>query len=114
MAVESIAKTLGAGSGIDLKGLVDSLVDAQFAPKKEALKKREEALTAQISKAAELRQVVTQFDQALKTLVRGGELTSKLVSSDGAVRASFQPGASPRDLSASVGVKQIASAQVST
>ena len=33
MAVESIAKTLGAGSGIDITSLVSQLVDAQFANK---------------------------------------------------------------------------------
>ena len=33
MAVESIAKTLGMGSGIDITSLVGQLVDASFANK---------------------------------------------------------------------------------
>jgi flagellar hook-associated protein 2 len=115
MAIESIAKTLGAGSGIDIPALVSGLVDAQFAGKKNALTKRDEALTAQISGLATLRSAMTGFDAALKSLVRGGDLTSRYTSSnEAAIKISPLEGSAPGDLSARVGVTQLTSAQVST
>ncbi len=37
MAIESIAKTLGTGSGVDITTLVNGLVEASFANKNAAL-----------------------------------------------------------------------------
>ena len=43
MAIESIAKTLGSGSGIDITALVTQLVDAQYAAKNDAFTNRDTA-----------------------------------------------------------------------
>ena len=40
MATSSIVNTLGAGSGIDVKGLAQSLVDAEKTPKKERIEEK--------------------------------------------------------------------------
>lgn len=115
MAIESIAKTLGAGSGIDVGALVTSLVEAQFAGKTQALTEKSEKLEAQISGVAKLKSAIAGFNTALKSLVSGGSLASTLASSnETAVKASFVTGTTPRDLSASITVNQLASAQVST
>lgn len=113
--VDSIAKTLGAGSGIDVTALVTSLVEAQFAPKTKALTARSQAVAAQISGIATLKSAITGFDAALKALVAGGTLASKLTSSSpAALSVTAQSGMDASGVSASVGVTQLASRQVST
>lgn len=115
MAVESITKILGSGSGIDIGALVTSLVDAQFSVKKQEIAKREQALTAQISGISQVRSAITSFDAALKALVGGGTLSTQATSSDpGAVGVSALPGATLSPTEAVVGVVQLASGQAST
>lgn len=110
---ESIAVTLGVGSGIDTKALVTTLVDAQFAAKSRALTARKETLSAQISSLSQLRSGLTGFSTALTGLVSGGSLSTQPVSSDSSVLgASLLPGANLNGLSASVEVRQLATAQV--
>lgn len=112
--VDSITTALGVGSGIDIKSLVESLVDAQFATKTALLDNREETLKAQISAAGELKSAMSGFSNALATLARGGSLSTQPTSADTSiVKASLLTGASAAGLSASVEVKRIASAQAS-
>jgi flagellar hook-associated protein 2 len=112
---DSIAVTLGAGSGIDTKALVTSLVDAQFSAKSKSLTARKETLTAQISALSQLRSGMTGFSSALGSLVSGGSLSTQPVSADPSVfKASLLPGAHIAGLSASVEVRQLATAQVVT
>lgn len=112
---DSIAVTLGAGSGIDTRALVSSLVDAQFAAKSKALAARKETLTAQISALSQLRSGLTGFSSALSNLVTGGSLSTQPVSSDTSVlTAALLPGASIAGLNASLEVRQLASAQVAS
>jgi flagellar hook-associated protein 2 len=113
--VDSIAVTLGAGSGIDTKALVSSLIDAQFGTKTNALKTKNDTLTAQISGLSQLRSGLSGFSSALSSLVSGGTLSTQPVSSDTSVlNVALLPGASIAGLSASVEVKQLATAQVVT
>ena len=115
MAVESITKTLGAGSGIDIGALVTSLVSAQFSTKNAELTRREEALTAKISGVSALRGAITGFDAALKALSTGGTLRTQAVSANPAlVKATALEGADVSGLNARVGVAQLASAQATT
>jgi flagellar hook-associated protein 2 len=112
---DSIAVTLGAGSGIDTRALVSSLVEAQFAAKTQTLATRKETLTAQISAIAQLRSNLTGFSTALTSLVSGGTLSTQPVSSDKSVlNVGLLPGANISGLSAGVEVKQLAAAQVVT
>ena len=112
---DSIAVTLGAGSGIDTKALVSSLVDAQFAAKTQALTAKKETLTAQVSALSQLRSSLTSFSSALASLVSGGTTSTQPTSSDSSVLGvSLLPGASISGLSANVEVKKLANAQVVT
>jgi flagellar hook-associated protein 2 len=115
MAVESIAKTLGTGSGIDITSLVSGLVDASFANKNAALTAKDDKLTAQISKASELKSGISDFATALSQLAAGGTLATQPTSSNtGIVKATRLAGASLAALNASVEVRQIAQGQVAS
>lgn len=113
MTIESIAKTLGSGSGIDLGALVTSLVDAQFANKSAMIERREETLTAQVSAVARLKSGITGFSSALTGIVNSGALQTQPVSGDAlALRVAALPGAKLAGLSASVDIRQLATGQV--
>lgn len=115
MAIESITKTLGSGSGIDTGALVTSLIQAQFAAKTAALAAKSTALTAQISGVSKLRSAITGFDAALSSLISGGTLASTLTSSNPtAVKATAASGVDLASMSTTVQVMQLASAQVSS
>lgn len=112
MAVESITKTLGGGSGIDTTALVQQLVDAQFENRNAALKRREETLTAQISAASTHKSNITSFASALSSLSRGGSLATQPTSSNsGIVTVSRLSGADLTTLNARIEVRQLAAAQ---
>ncbi|WP_447727568.1 flagellar filament capping protein FliD [Sphingomonas koreensis] len=112
MAVESIAKTLGGGSGIDTAALVKELVEAQFKNRNAAIAKREETLTAQISAATTHKSNITTFATALSSLSRGGSLATQPTSSNtGILNVSRLSGANLSALSAQIEVRQLASAQ---
>ncbi len=111
MAVESIAKTLGTGSGIDTTALVQSLVDAQFELKTQQFTSREEKLTAQISAAATHKSNITSFATALASLTRGGTLATQPSSSNAAiVGVTRLSGADLTALNAKIEVRQLAAA----
>lgn len=112
MAVESIAKTLGTGSGIDTTALVQSLVDAQFELKTAQLTQREEKLTAQITAAATHKSNITGFASALASLTRGGSLATQPTSSNPAILGVTRlAGANLATLNAKVEVRQLAAPQ---
>ncbi|MDF7777767.1 flagellar filament capping protein FliD [Sphingomonas sp. AOB5] len=113
MAIESITKTLGSGSGIDISALVTSLVEAQTATKAAQLTAKSDTLTAQISAASSLKSAINSFDTALKSLIRGGSVSTQPTSSNTSLlKVSVLSGASAAGLSAQVEVRQLASGQV--
>ena len=116
MATESITKALGSGSGIDLKALVASLVDAQYATKTGQLTTRSDALTAQISGVAKLKSAITGFDSALKSLVKGGTLATRATSSNSAALtvSPLAGGKVAGGLSVTLTVERLAAAQAAT
>ena len=115
MAVESITKALGSGSGIDLKALVTSLVDAQYAAKTAQFTAKSDTLTAQISGVAKLKSAITGFDAALKSLVKGGSLATQPTSSNaGVLGASLIAGATAPSAATTLTVEKIALAQAAT
>jgi flagellar hook-associated protein 2 len=112
VAVESIAKTLGGGSGIDTAALVKELVEKQFEYRNAKIAKREETLTAQISAATTHKSNITTFATALSTLSRSGNLATQPTSSNTAIlNVSRLSGANLSNLSAQIEVRQLASAQ---
>lgn len=111
-ATASITSTLGVGSGIDTKALVDQLVDAQFANKNTALTKKNDTLTAQISAVSQLSSGITGFASALAALTKTGQLATQPTSSNnGILTVSRLAGANLSGFSAQVEVRQLASAQ---
>ncbi|MBN8816426.1 MAG: flagellar filament capping protein FliD [Sphingomonas sp.] len=112
-AAQALFTSLSTGSGVDTASLVTSLVQAQFAAKTDALTKKSDAITAQISGASTLMSNVSQFAAALKSLATGGTLQTQPVSSNAAVvTATALPGAKLSTLSSSISVAQLASGQV--
>jgi flagellar hook-associated protein 2 len=115
MAIESIAKTLGTGSGIDITSLVGQLVDASFANTNASLTAKDEKLTAQISKTSELKSSISDFASALSQLTAGGTLATQPTSSNiGIVKTTRLASATLTGLNASVEVRQLAQGQVAS
>jgi flagellar hook-associated protein 2 len=67
MATDAIT-ALGAGSGIDVKSLAKSLVEAERAPRKEAIDKKIAKYEAKISGYAAVKYVLSQFQVAFQAL----------------------------------------------
>ncbi|MCM8731274.1 flagellar filament capping protein FliD [Hephaestia sp. GCM10023244] len=113
-ATSQILTSLNSGSGIDTPNLVSSLVAAQYAVKRDQLASRSAALTTQISDAAALLSGIQTFSSSLKTLVGSGSLSTQPTSSNsGALSVSALSGAKLAGLSASIEVRQLATAQTS-
>lgn len=111
----SITTALGVGSGIDTTALVKSLVEAQYAGKTAQLTARGDALTKQISGVSTLKSGITGFASALSALVKGGSLATAPTSSNtNIVKVTGLSGAKLTGLSATLEVRQLATAQVAT
>ena len=111
----SILTALGSGSGVDTASLITSLVQAQFASRNKQLSKQDTTATAQISSVAKIQSGITGFNSALKTLAKGGSLTTQPTSSDSSVLTAIAlPGAKLSGLSAAVEVDRVATAQTAT
>ena len=68
----SIGYALGAGSGLDIKTLVDDLANAAKAPKEALIAKREKANQAKVSTLAQVSGAIDSFASALSSLISGG------------------------------------------
>lgn len=76
----NIISSLGAGSGIDVSGLVDGLVAAEKAPKTARLDSRQEKLDTQISAYGTLKSSLSEFQNVLKPLVDADTFNARSVS----------------------------------
>lgn len=111
----SITTTLGIGSGIDTKELVNSLVAAQRDTKIQELTAKNEKISAQISALGQVKNGLSAFSTALAQLVGGGSLSTQPTSSDStAIAVSKIAGQSVSRTPTTVEVRQLASAQVLT
>jgi flagellar hook-associated protein 2 len=112
-AAQALFTSLSSGSGVDTASLVTSLVQAQFAAKTDALTKKSDTITAQISGASTLMSNVSQFAVALKSLATGGTLQTQPVSSTpGVLTATALSGAKLSGLSSAISVGQLAAGQI--
>lgn len=110
--VSSIGYSLGIGSGLDIKSLVDGLAEAERAPKEALIKRREELNAARISTLAEVAGSIDNFASALSTLIGGGSLFSQPSVSDPSIlSATTMAGKRIDTLSAELEVLQLAKAQ---
>src|SRR6185436_16788382 len=78
----SIGYTLGIGSGLDIRTLVDDLSAATKAPKEALIVQRETLNQARVSKLAEVSSAIDNFASALSSLISGGTLFSQPSVSD--------------------------------
>src|SRR5258705_12152226 len=107
--VASIYSTMGVGSGIDTKALLEGLASAAKAQKKAAIVTREEANTAKISALAQASSAIDGFASALSTLISGGTLfTQPTVSDESLMTASAVAGMDIGNLSAQIEVRHLA------
>jgi flagellar hook-associated protein 2 len=110
--VASIGYSLGIGSGIDTKKLIEDLAAAAKAPKEALIAKREAVNVAKISALGEASGAIDGFAAALSALVAGGTLfTQPTVSDESVLTASAVAGLDINNLSAQIEVRQLALAQ---
>jgi flagellar hook-associated protein 2 len=113
--MDSIVSTLGAGSGIDTKLLIDQLVAAERANKTTPLTTKAAALDARISALGQVRSALQGIATSLDTRVRDGSLGLVPVSGDSAAVTIARAGAGPAAAFISnVTVNRLATAQTLT
>ena len=113
--MDSIVSTLGAGSGIDTKTLIDQLVAAEKTAKTTPLTTRATALDARISALGQVKSALQGIASSLDTRVRSGALGLAPVSGDSAAITIARQGAGPATpFISNVTVNRLASAQVLT
>lgn len=111
----SILNSLNAGSGIDISSVVASLISAEFSTKSQNLTDRSNQLDTQISAVGTLKSSITSFASGLNQLVQSGTLvTQPTTSNSSIVTASVLPGKTASGLAASIEVRQLATAQVTS
>ncbi|MGY8871095.1 MAG: flagellar filament capping protein FliD [Pseudomonadales bacterium] len=76
----NIVSALGAGSGIDTKSLVKSLVDVEKVPQQERLDSKKETLNAQISAYGTLKSSLSEFQKILEPLSDNDTFNARAVS----------------------------------
>ncbi len=107
-----IISTLGAGSGIDTRALIDGLVAAEKTARQAPLTAKATALDARISALAQVRSALQGIATSLDTRVRDGSMGLVPVSSNGTAVAIAQTGGGPAAaFVSSVTVNRLAAAQ---
>lgn len=76
MAISSIVNTLGAGSGIDLKALAESLVEAERAPRKERIDAKIRQSETRISGYAAMKYALSELKAAFEKVSDASDFTS--------------------------------------
>ncbi len=83
----SIISTLGAGSGIDMTALAETLAAAQFAARIDRNTARSELVERQISAGASLKSMILQLASSVGERVRTGDLSAQPSIGNGSVAA---------------------------
>ena len=98
------------GSGLDVESIVKALVDADVAPKTNALNRKEEALKAELSAVGSLNSVLSSLETSLAKLSDGTSFN--LLSIDSPDSVSVVQTGSPSTGNYSVDVNALAASQV--
>ena len=109
----SIISTLGAGSGIDMTALAESLAVAQFAARIDRNTARAELVERQISEAASLKSMILQLASGVGERVRTGDLSAQPSIGNGSV-ATVSRGTASGSSSYTLEVTALAAAQTLT
>jgi flagellar hook-associated protein 2 len=94
----SILSTLGVGSGIDTKALIDALVSAEQTPRETALKAQSDTIDAKISGLAQVKSGLDALVTALASRTTGGALGPLPASSDSTILSASSISGSTPDL----------------
>ena len=112
--VTSIASSLGAGSGIDIKQLVTDLAAASRDPKVTRLSGLVTANQARISAVSQARSDLVGFADSLEQMISDGSLRSKpTVSDESVLSATARAGLQADKFAATIVVNSLARAQSS-
>lgn len=103
--------SLGAGSGIDIKSLAQSLVDAEQAPRKERIDEKIKVSETKISGYGALKYSLSQLKNSFATLDDAREFSSIQVSNSQSSAFSITATTSAQPASFSVEVQQLAKPQ---
>lgn len=107
----SIISTLGAGSGIDTKTLIDGLVTADREARTTPLTARSDALTARISALGQVRSSLQTIASSLAARVSSGALGLIPASSDAGIAIERRGAGPAAAFSSAVSVTAIAASQ---
>ncbi|WP_422059252.1 flagellar filament capping protein FliD [Sphingopyxis sp.] len=112
--VTSIVNALGAGSGIDIKGLVTDLAAASREPKVTRISALVTANQARISAVAQARSDLVGFADSLEQMISDGSLRSTpTVSDESVLAATARAGLQADKFAATIVVNSLARAQSS-
>lgn len=78
--MSSIVSSLGAGSGIDISGLVDGLVEAERSPTDQKLDSQQQALEADISAYGTFKSSLAEFEAVIEPLSSADTYNARSVS----------------------------------
>lgn len=110
-ATSSIITALGAGSGVNMAALANSLAEAQYASRIDQLRQRSEVLDAKISTASALKSQISQLSSALGERVRAGDLAPTPQIANSAVATVARAGTTKPAGNYSLEVLSLASSQ---
>jgi flagellar hook-associated protein 2 len=114
MAMDSIVSTLGAGSGIDTRTLIDQLVAAEKSTKTTPLNTKAAALDARISALGQVKSALQGIATSLATRVSSGALGLVPASTDSAATIVRQGNGPAAAFVSTLTVTRLATAQALT
>lgn len=110
-----ILNSLGAGSGVDTRALVEGLVSAERSRLERSLTARRERVDARLTSLSQISSALNAFDSAFATIGRSGVLEKQALSSDSTVLSvSRLPGSTPPLTASSIEVQALATRQTLT
>ena len=104
----STISSLGVGSGLDIRGIVDDLVRAERAPQETRIDQRQERVEAQLSGVGQVESALGQFRETVRTAQSGFDTISAESSGDA---ASVRAGDTAEPGSVDLDVQQLARGQ---
>ena len=107
----SIVSTLGVGSGIDTKALIDQLVTAEREARAKPLTARSEALTARISALGQVKSALQGISASLASRVASGALGLLPATSDSAIAVERRGAGPAAAFTSAVSVTALAAGQ---
>ena len=78
--MSTIVNSLGAGSGIDITGLVNGLVEAERAPADQRLDNQQQELEADISAYGTFKSSLSEFESVIEPLSSADTYNARSVS----------------------------------